>query len=80
MVAYLLYQQHLLVAGVISVLDSAVLDREAQSTIMLRLRATDRGSPSRAADLDIQVVLDDINDNTPLFDQAAYTASISEVS
>ena len=47
---------------------------------MLRLRATDRGSPSRAAVLEIQVVLDDINDNTPLFEQVAYAASILEVS
>lgn len=60
--------------------DSTLLDREITPTINLVLQATDRGTPNpRASILQIQVVLDDINDNTPVFRQSVYDASVTEV-
>lgn len=67
--------------GVISVRDPTSLDREATDMISVTLRATDNGSPlSRASDLILEVILDDINDNTPEFMPASYTATVREVS
>lgn len=59
--------------------DSSVLDRETTPVITLRLTATDGGTNPRAVTLTIQVSLDDINDNTPVFMPAVYTASVAEV-
>ncbi len=65
--------------GVISVLDPTALDRETTSTIPLTLTARDQASDPRASSLIIYVDLDDINDNTPLFSPASYSASVLEV-
>ena len=66
--------------GVISVQDPTVLDREVSPTVTLILTATDGGDNARAQTLTIVVNLDDINDNTPMFMPAEYTASVAEVS
>jgi hypothetical protein len=59
--------------------DPTVLDRETTPVVVLVLTATDGGSPPRADTFRIEVTLDDINDNTPFFVPAVYTASVAEV-
>ena len=66
--------------GVISVQDPTLLDREATPSVSVTLQATDSGFSPQASQLIIEVVLDDINDNSPIFMPAVYTASIREVS
>lgn len=63
----------------LSVRDPLFLDRENTPSINLVLRATDRGDSPRASTLNIVVVLDDINDNTPVFRPASYAATVVEV-
>ena len=55
------------------------LDREAREAVPIQLLATDRGAVSLVSNLTIRVVLGDINDNTPMFSQSSYTASVPEV-
>lgn len=43
------------------------LDREAQATYSLRVKAEDDGSPRKSTTVDYTVVVDDANDNSPQF-------------
>ncbi|KAM4621326.1 protocadherin gamma-A11-like [Polymixia lowei] len=54
------------------------LDREKQQEINLLLIATDGGFPQRSGTLAIHVNVLDANDNSPLFSQAVYKASLPE--
>lgn len=68
------------VLGVISVISPTSLDREMQSSLMLRLIASDGGANALASSLFITVELEDINDNPPVFTETVYTATVREVS
>nr|XP_001502269.2 protocadherin beta-6 [Equus caballus] len=59
------------------VLDKA-LDREEQPELRLTLTALDGGSPPRSGTTKIQILVLDINDNTPEFAQELYEAQIPE--
>ncbi|XP_059918580.1 protocadherin gamma-A2-like [Gadus macrocephalus] len=54
------------------------LDRENHQHIDLLLTAVDGGSPQRSGTVAIHVTVLDANDNTPVFSQASYKASIPE--
>ena len=60
--------------------DSSQLDREMMPVLTLSLQARDRGNDPRAVTLPIELTLTDINDNTPQFSQASYSANVLEVS
>ena len=42
----------------------------------LTLTATDAGSPALSSNLSVIIVIDDVNDNSPLFDHAAYEVTL----
>ncbi|XP_045081338.1 protocadherin gamma-A11-like [Coregonus clupeaformis] len=54
------------------------LDREGQHDIQLLLTAMDGGTPQRSGTVVIHVTVLDANDNTPVFSQAVYKASLPE--
>lgn len=57
---------------------NAVLDREKRSTYTLSLEAFDGGSPKRTDQMTLDITVQDINDNAPVFNQSRYHAVISE--
>lgn len=57
---------------------NAVLDRETRSSYTLLLEAFDGGSPKRTGQMILDVIVQDINDNAPVFNQSRYHAVISE--
>ncbi|NXE83671.1 PCDGK protein, partial [Cochlearius cochlearius] len=54
------------------------LDREEQQELHLVLTALDGGSPPRSAHVQIHIDVVDANDNTPVFNQSTYKASVTE--
>ncbi|KAL8587634.1 hypothetical protein ACOMHN_045323 [Nucella lapillus] len=52
------------------------LDREQQSQYHLVVIATDQGIPPRSSSCSVNVYVDDVNDNTPAFEQASYAQTI----
>ena len=57
---------------------NAILDREKRSTYTLSLEAFDGGSPKRTDQMILDISVQDINDNAPVFNQSRYHAIISE--
>uniref|UniRef100_A0A672FZE0 Protocadherin-16 n=1 Tax=Salarias fasciatus TaxID=181472 RepID=A0A672FZE0_SALFA len=57
---------------------NAMLDREKRSTYTLSLEAFDGGSPKRTDQMILDITVQDINDNAPVFNQSRYHAIISE--
>ncbi|XP_051962537.1 protocadherin-16 [Xyrauchen texanus] len=57
---------------------NAVLDRESRSSYTLLLEAFDGGSPKRTGQMILDVTVQDINDNAPIFNQSRYHTMISE--
>ncbi|XP_026137609.1 protocadherin-16-like [Carassius auratus] len=57
---------------------NTVLDRETRSSYTLLLEAFDGGSPKRTGQMILDVIVQDINDNAPVFNQSRYHAVISE--
>uniref|UniRef100_A0A3Q3X6B7 Protocadherin-16 n=1 Tax=Mola mola TaxID=94237 RepID=A0A3Q3X6B7_MOLML len=57
---------------------NAILDREKRSTYTLSLEAFDGGSPKRTDQMTLDIIVQDINDNAPVFNQSRYHAIISE--
>ncbi|PIO22863.1 hypothetical protein AB205_0090350, partial [Aquarana catesbeiana] len=55
-----------------------ILDREEKSEHKLILFAIDGGEPPRSASTQIKIIVLDINDNAPVFDQASYKVGIME--
>ncbi|XP_030055623.1 protocadherin-16 [Microcaecilia unicolor] len=55
-----------------------ILDRENRSTYSLVLEAYDGGSPQRRTKMTLDVFIQDINDNAPIFNQSRYHTLISE--
>ncbi|XP_054872470.1 protocadherin gamma-A11-like isoform X17 [Amphiprion ocellaris] len=54
------------------------LDREEQQEVALLLTAVDGGSPQRSGTAVIKITVLDANDNSPVFSQAVYEATLSE--
>ncbi|XP_067890511.1 protocadherin Fat 4-like [Heterodontus francisci] len=54
------------------------LDREFQEEYMLLVTAADAGVPPLTGSGTIKIIVDDLNDNTPAFDQSLYTVTVSE--
>ena len=54
------------------------LDRERKSAYLLTVSARDNGQPMMSDTTDVEVLVTDVNDNAPVFDQKSYQASISE--
>ncbi|XDV37728.1 hypothetical protein PO909_007288 [Leuciscus waleckii] len=54
------------------------LDREHQAEMKLTLTATDGGSPQRTGTVSIRVIIQDANDNAPIFTHSVYKAFVSE--
>ncbi|XP_029439877.1 protocadherin gamma-A10-like [Rhinatrema bivittatum] len=54
------------------------LDREQVSEYNITITATDKGTPPLSAVTNILLLISDINDNPPVFDQAAYTGYVME--
>ncbi|XP_043991850.1 cadherin-23 isoform X2 [Gambusia affinis] len=58
---------------------NAALDREAVDRYLLKVRATDNGSPARYTDHSLTVNILDVNDNAPVIEsQRGYNVSVSE--
>jgi hypothetical protein len=68
-------------SGEIFVANGSLLDRERQSEIMLSVVAIDQGLPideRRSTTANVNVKVWDVNDESPLFRQHSYYASIAE--
>lgn len=57
---------------------NGILDREKRSTYVLSLEAFDGGFPKRTDQMSLEITVQDINDNAPVFNQSRYHAIISE--
>lgn len=62
--------------GILSTIRS--LDRETTPKYSLVIQASDLGTPSQFTDKVLEIILLDINDNTPTFSQASYTRPVPE--
>ncbi|XP_066594153.1 protein dachsous [Prorops nasuta] len=58
--------------------NSGLLDRESRSRYQLTIEASDGGSPPLKSRLLVNVTVQDVNDNPPIFNQSRYIASIPE--
>ncbi|XP_072251841.1 protocadherin gamma-A11-like isoform X38 [Leuresthes tenuis] len=56
------------------------LDREKEHDLNFALTAVDGGNPQRSGSVNIHVTVLDANDNSPVFDQLVYKASLPEKS
>nr|XP_043897629.1 protocadherin-16 [Solea senegalensis] len=54
------------------------LDRETKAEYALEVVATDRGSPALSTTATVEVVVLDVNDNSPVFGKSSYTVDVSE--
>lgn len=54
------------------------LDREDKDNYQLRIVATDGGNPPKSGVLVVNVIVTDINDNKPKFDEQIYNVSVEE--
>ncbi|XP_030347049.1 protocadherin Fat 4-like [Strigops habroptila] len=54
------------------------LDREKQSFYNLTVIASDQGQPPLSTALNLTVIVDDVNDNPPVFSSSKYEMSVSE--
>ncbi|XP_077122370.1 protocadherin gamma-C5-like isoform X48 [Ranitomeya variabilis] len=55
-----------------------ILDREEKSEHKLILTAIDGGDPARSGSTQLTIIVSDINDNAPVFDQPRYKVNIPE--
>lgn len=58
--------------------NSGILDRELCSYYELVIEAIDGGIPSLRTHLNVNITIQDVNDNPPIFNQTRYTVSIPE--
>ena len=61
-----------------AIVTTKALDREKISGYLLTITAKDNGLPPLSDTTDVEITVADVNDNYPVFNQAAYQASISE--
>lgn len=57
---------------------AAPLDREQASRYRVTVLAVDGGRPGRTGSVEVEVVVEDVNDNRPVFEQATYDVEVSE--
>ncbi|XP_017277987.1 protocadherin-23 [Kryptolebias marmoratus] len=57
---------------------AAALDRERQVEVWFLVVAADRGDPALSSTATVTVLVEDVNDNEPLFQQQLYNVSIPE--
>uniref|UniRef100_A0A0N5A395 Cadherin n=1 Tax=Parastrongyloides trichosuri TaxID=131310 RepID=A0A0N5A395_PARTI len=62
--------------GVITV--AKPLDRETQNSYTLKVTVQDNGTPPLSSDTFLEILIDDVNDNSPVFVEQAYFISIPE--
>nr|CAH8854004.1 unnamed protein product [Trichobilharzia regenti] len=62
--------------GIITTLD--VFDREVKDTYTLNVVAVDQGTPQLTGTATLQITINDLNDNGPIFSQNDYTFHIQE--
>ncbi|VDI11083.1 protocadherin-16/23 [Mytilus galloprovincialis] len=62
----------------VSLVVSKKLDRETVDGYQLQILAEDGGNPKFTGTLDLTVIITDINDNPPLFNQSTYSISVRE--
>ena len=55
-----------------------ILDRESTGGYALSVTATDHGRPPMSDTADIELTIEDVNDNDPVFEQEVYHARVSE--
>ncbi|XP_076446003.1 cadherin-related tumor suppressor-like [Babylonia areolata] len=60
------------------ILTTRSLDREQHAHHHLVVMATDQGIPPKSASCHVIVYVDDVNDNAPAFEQAAYSKTIGD--
>ncbi|XP_051926362.1 protocadherin beta-11-like isoform X2 [Hippocampus zosterae] len=54
------------------------LDRETLPSLSLKLIAVDGGNPQRSGTVNINIIVLDVNDNAPVFNQSVYKAAVME--
>ncbi|OXB77378.1 UNVERIFIED_CONTAM: hypothetical protein H355_012085 [Colinus virginianus] len=64
--------------GSYKVVTAGELDRERASEHRVTVIATDRGSPALWSRADLALEVSDVNDNAPVFEEAAYSAYVPE--
>ncbi|XP_061858755.1 protocadherin gamma-B5-like [Colius striatus] len=65
-------------SGSYKVVTSRALDREQAPEHRVTVVARDRGSPSLSSSATLVLEVSDVNDNAPVFEEAAYSAYVSE--
>ncbi|KAL0149511.1 hypothetical protein M9458_055184 [Cirrhinus mrigala] len=61
-----------------SLVTTKALDREKESDYNITITATDGGSPPLSTSMTIHLLVSDVNDNPPVFEQQSYSTYISE--
>ncbi|NWY75781.1 PCDGD protein, partial [Erithacus rubecula] len=57
---------------------ASALDREKVSAYNITITATDRGRPALSSSTELVLEVSDVNDNAPVFEEAAYSAYVAE--
>ncbi|XP_077866254.1 uncharacterized protein LOC100329017 [Saccoglossus kowalevskii] len=65
-------------SGNIYVIDSTNLDAETSAIYTLTIRATDDGTPSRASDTTVNILVKGVNEHAPVFPLPSYSESVYE--
>ncbi|KAL6033732.1 hypothetical protein STEG23_037327, partial [Scotinomys teguina] len=59
-------------------LDREAIDPELEGHIILTVRVADCGIPSLSTDVNVTIIVEDINDNLPVFNQSSYAFFVME--
>ncbi|XP_050394981.1 cadherin-23 isoform X6 [Patella vulgata] len=59
-------------------IDYEKLDQSLNSVVNLKVEAIDQGSPPLASTVNVSIVMEDLNDNAPVFEQNKYSAVVPE--
>lgn len=54
------------------------LDFETTKSYLLKVTATDKGTPAKYSVVDVKIYVTDVNDNDPIFEPIMYAATFSE--
>ena len=61
-----------------AILTTKLLDREAVSSYLLTVTARDGGVPSLSDTTDVEITVQDVNDNAPVFSSNTYSGLVLE--
>ncbi|XP_032885703.1 protocadherin gamma-C5-like [Amblyraja radiata] len=61
-----------------TLITSEMFDREVISVYNIHISAWDEGSPSLSANITIEIIISDVNDNTPRFAESSYNIYVME--